>query len=72
MLKRQQDGLKPPIIAAKMTYAHTANFLGVSERTLRRWVKRDRIPHYKLGRRVYFDELDLLRWIETCRVEVTE
>ena len=64
--------LIPPIVAEKMTYQHTANFLGVSTRTLRRWVKRDRIPHYKLGRRVYFEEQDLLRWVETCRVEIIE
>ena len=64
---KQRKGLSPPIVADKMTYEHTANFIGVSERTLRRWVRRDSIPHYKLGRRVYFNKVDLFDWIESCR-----
>lgn len=58
---------KAPIVADKMTYVDTANFVGVSERTLRRWVRKDNIPHYKVGHRVYFNQEDLFDWVESCR-----
>ena len=73
--KKQQKELKgsyPQVLPDKMTYAQTALFLDVSVRTLHTWVKRGSVPHYRVGRRVYFIEADLLRWIETCRVEVVE
>ena len=69
---KQRKGLSTPILPDKMTLTDTSNFLAVSERTIRRWVRRDNIPYYKVGRRVYFQETDLLRWIESCRVEVIE
>ena len=69
---KQRKSLSTPILPGKMTYADTAKWLTVSERTIRRWVRKDNIPYYKVGRRVYFQETDLLRWIESCRVEVIE
>ena len=69
---KHRKGLSAPILPDKMTLDDTENFLGVGQRTIRRWVRRDNIPYYKIGRRVYFTEADLLRWIESCRVEVIE
>ena len=67
---KQRKSMSKPILTGEMTYSDTADFLSVSERTVRRWVRSKNIPHYKIGRRVYFTEADLLRWIESCRVEV--
>jgi len=65
-----------PMIAqamrGKMRYEDTALFLGVSARTLKRWVKAKAIPYYRIGRRVYFEESELLVWIGNCHVEVGE
>lgn len=57
-------------LRGKMRYDNTALFLGVSVRTLRRWVRSKTIPFYRIGRRVYFEEAELLDWIANCHVEV--
>jgi len=59
-------------LRAKMDYNATALFLGVSMRTIKRWVKDEAIPHYRIGRRVYFDESRLFEWIGDCHVEVVD
>ena len=37
--------------------------LCVSEKTLRRWVARGRIPCVRLGRAIRFDRSDVFRWV---------
>jgi excisionase family DNA binding protein len=70
MRKKKQRDSKVTIagvLAEKMDYGQTATFLGVSKRTLGEWVKSGAVPHYKVGRRVYFDEGQLFEWLESCR-----
>ena len=64
---REQRGTITQALAGKMDYDQAALFLGVSRRTLGKWVKAGAVPHYKIGRRVYFDEGQLFLWIESCR-----
>ncbi len=52
-----------------MNYAETARFLGVSERSLERYVREGLIPYVRLPRRgawagVRFRQSELLRWLE--------
>jgi len=55
-------------LLGKMRYKEAANYLGVSERTLQKWVKLGTVPHYRIGRKVYFEESRLLEFVESCRV----
>ena len=41
-----------------------ATYLGLSEHTIRAWVKLGRIPFYKLGRAVRFDLRKLEPWLK--------
>lgn len=45
------------------------NTLGIpiSYGTLRLWVHRMKIPHYKVGNRVYFDTEEIHDFIKTCK-----
>lgn len=45
-------------------YSDAANLLGVSVETLRSWVCRGKVPHYRLSRRyVVFDRNELTDWL---------
>jgi excisionase family DNA binding protein len=56
-----------------LTYAQAATQLGLKPGTLYSMVSRKEIPHIRLGPRlVRFDEDDLCRWIESCRVSREE
>jgi len=41
-----------------------ATYLGLSEHTIRAWVKLGKIPFYKLGRAVRFDLRKLEPWLK--------
>ena len=47
-----------------------AEFLGVSPDTLAVWrcTRRYAIPYIKIGRRVMYDEADLVDWLESRKV----
>ena len=46
-----------------MTYKEAADFLGVTTRTLRSWVRQRRLPYIKYGyRTVRFREVDLVEF----------
>lgn len=48
-----------------MTYKEAADFLGVTTRTLRAWVRQRRLPYIKYGyRTVRFLETDLVEFQE--------
>src|ERR1041385_5213085 len=52
-----------------LSYPHAARFLGVSERTLERWVRERRIPFIQLPRRgtwsgVRFLRSQLVKWLQ--------
>ena len=42
-----------------------SRLLGMSERSLRAWIAKGKVPFRKLGRRVVFRAADLEKWIET-------
>lgn len=56
----------------KVALRCAASLLGVSPFTLRAWVRRRRIPFYRLGRRIVFSRRELAEYLETCRVEACE
>lgn len=69
-LAREDPG--PPRSAASrlrplLSLDDVANFLGVSQKTVRRWMLSKRLPHVRLGRVVRFRQDELLRWIEARR-----
>lgn len=39
--------------------------LGVSKDTIRAWIKKDTIPHYKVGRQYKFKLSEVDTWIES-------
>lgn len=55
-----------------LTVEGAAAYLKLSPTTIYRAVKRQEIPHYRLGRAVRFRTADLDRWAETFRVPARE
>lgn len=53
----------------KADYQGASEYTGLAPTTLRHLVSAGRIPHYKLGSRVFFDLDDLKAWIESKRIE---
>jgi excisionase family DNA binding protein len=43
--------------------------LEVAEITTRRWIKDGILPHYRIGGRIKFDELDIENYKQSRRVE---
>lgn len=54
------------------TNREAAEMLGVEPETLAQWRYlqkfQDRLPYYKVGRRVFYRHSDLLAFLDTCRV----
>lgn len=50
-----------------LTLQETATILSVSERTLRSYVKQQRIPAARLNRRLYFDERNISAFLRGAR-----
>lgn len=48
-----------------LTISETAKFLSVSLPTLYQKTAKSEIPHFKVGRKLYFKKSDLLNWIES-------
>lgn len=49
-----------------ITYEEAAQRIGVAQGTLRSWVSRKMIPHYRLGKGlVRFAELEIDAWLES-------
>ncbi len=42
-----------------------AKHLGVSKDTIRAWIKKETIPHYKVGRQYKFKLSEVNEWIES-------
>ena len=49
-----------------------AEFLGETERAINKMVRNQEIPHYSRGRKVYFFEDDLIKWLEEGRIKTFE
>ena len=50
-----------------LSVSEAAEFLRLSEHTIRAWARRGRIPTVRLGSRLLFDRADLERFIEASR-----
>jgi len=53
----------------KLSTQEAADYLGVSASTLSSWrySKKDLIPHYNLGSKIYYTEEDLKHYLSQCR-----
>jgi excisionase family DNA binding protein len=51
---------EPPVV---LSFAEAASYLGVSERTLRRWVAEKVVPHAKVGGLIRFRRIALEEWL---------
>ena len=54
---------EPPEV---LSLAEAANFLGISDRTLRRWVAEKVVPHAKVGGLIRFRRIALREWLEAA------
>jgi hypothetical protein len=50
-------------------YSGASRLIGLSENTLRRYVSKGFLPHYKISRSVFFDPAELRSWFETHLVQ---
>ncbi len=55
-----------------MTIAQVAQYLGVTERHIRRLVSERRIPHVRWGRLIRFDPRKIDKWIEEAAVDARD
>ncbi len=56
-----------------MSFAETAQYLGVSKSYLYRMTSEGKIPHYKPGgKKVYFEKGEVDRWLTARRVATSE
>lgn len=51
-----------------LTIKDASRLLRISTHTLYKWTCKQKIPFYKIGKRVLFDEQKLLEWIEKHEV----
>ena len=61
--RRRGQSLVTPLEENLLTLRDFARYLGVSEKTVRRWVAARRIPCLRLGRTIRFDRGDVFRWV---------
>jgi excisionase family DNA binding protein len=54
---------EPPEV---LSFAEAAKFLGISERTLRRWVAEKVVPHAKVGGLIRLRRIALQEWLEAA------
>ena len=50
-----------------MTMQEVAEYLQCSLSTVRRWVARGKVPHYRMGKLVRFRRAELDRWLDIYR-----
>lgn len=56
-----------PLPDELLTVASLADRLDVSESTIRRWVKLDRIPYLTVGELIRFDPVEVAEWAKRHR-----
>jgi len=52
-----------------MTVSDLAAFLSVSKSLVYRWVEENEIPHYRFGKVVRFNTVEVKEWLDSQRVE---
>lgn len=50
-----------------MTMQEVAEYLQCSVSTVRRWVGRGKVPHYRMGKMIRFRRAELDRWLDAYR-----
>lgn len=56
-----------------LTSDEAAKYMGISKSYLYKLTMRQQIPHYKpMGKMVYFDRLELEKWLRLNRVSTTD
>lgn len=76
-LLKHQKGFEPIITSTQpikdvLTLNEAAEFLCQSKSTLYKRTMEWTIPHYKVGKKLYFKRTDLIEWIEKHRVKTRE
>lgn len=56
--------MKTPAVTAKIQLPELARRLGWRPERLYRLVRRREIPHFKVGRDLFFDEAEIAAWLE--------
>ena len=59
--------MPPSEFSGLMTTAEMAQLLAVNKRHIYRLVQEGRIPHYKWGRLLRFDRVEIAAWLEEFR-----
>jgi len=49
-----------------------AEYLGRPKSTIYEWVNQKKIPYFKLGKLLMFDQADIDKWLESKKVEAEE
>lgn len=54
----------------RMNTFEAAKIIGVEPQTLASWrcTKKESVPYYKIGRKVFYKKKDLIDWVEQRRV----
>lgn len=60
----------PPPSPSFFTERTLADYLAVSDRTIRNWIRRGELPSYKLGAARRIDPTDVTAFLEARREEV--
>jgi excisionase family DNA binding protein len=55
------------IVPVLFSVRQTADRLGVSTKTIRRWIASGELPHYRIGRSIRIAEFDLIGFIRVRR-----
>ena len=55
-----------------LSIRQAARLLGLRKGTLYNLTSRKEIPHYKVGNRIFFREIDLRTWFESKRVRTNQ
>ena len=76
-LLKHQKGIDPKIYTSQplkevLTLNEAADFLCQSKSSLYKKTAYWTIPHYKVGKKLYFKRTDLIEWIEKHRVKTRE
>lgn len=73
LLEIKSQSTTPPVAADKvLTVDLAALFLGLSKKAIYNLVSERKIPHNKRGKRLYFSEHDLIKWIKSGRQTTAE
>jgi excisionase family DNA binding protein len=71
---QQLEHIENALSASKpvMNLSETSQFTGLSKSHIYKLTFSGRIPHYKQGKHLYFDRLELEAWLKTNRVKTSD